>query len=248
MKFKSLLILTIFILIGGCSKETETEIVTKYVGCTKPLEEKGDCLRWMDRTIYFAFSSANTPNRNNEFQKAKVKEAFEEIQEITSLGRDYFNFKEVDEGLLSPIIEPGLNASQYRSFILIWPDNEFNNFVVNTLGGNTPDPNAVTIINSAYKRKFYMIIRASCFVSEAACNGITTPGLRALIARQLGMLTGIRPSDCATEPDNVMCATLPSDDQWDEVNKARWSSTENNNLEVILNNPNFYDEFVPSTE
>lgn len=230
----------------SCTKENDDpSVVTKYIGCTKALEGQGDCIRWMDRNIYFAFSNASNPNRNNEFQKAKVKEALLEIQDLTMLGRDYFKFTEVDEGLLQPVIEPGLSPNQYRSFILIWPDREFNNFVVNQLGGNIPDPNAITVINSAYKRKFFMIIRASCFVSEASCNGISTPGLNALIARQLGMLTGISPVSCDDEPENVMCASLPSDIQWEEINKQRWASTEDNILEVILNNPNFYDEYVP---
>lgn len=240
------LTLTALLLLTSCSQdEGEDTVVTKYIGCTKALEGQGDCIRWMDRQIYFAFSNASNPTRNNEFQKAKIKEALEEIQDLTMLGDNYFTFTEVDEGLLNPIIEPGLSPNQYRSFILIWPDSEFNNFVVNQLGGNAPDPNAVTVINSAYKRKFFMIFKASCFESNAACNSITTPGLNALVARQLGLLTGIPPVSCDDDPEDVMCATVPTDVQWNELNKQRWASTEDNILEVILNNPNFYDEYIP---
>ena len=247
LKWPLLTLLSLTLLVGCAKDDGEDTVITKYVGCSKALEGQGDCIRWMDRTVYFAFSNANNPNRNNEFQKAKVREALEEIEELTLLGRNYFDFKEVDEGLLNPIIEPGLSPSQYKSFILIWPDSEFNDFVVNQLGGNIPDPNAITVINSAYKRKFFMIFRASCFVSAATCNAISTPGLNALVARQMGLLTGIAPLSCDDEPENVMCADIPSDVQWSEINKQKWASTEDNILEVILNNPNFYDEYVPPT-
>ena len=42
-----------------------------------------------------------------------------------------------------------------------------------------------------------------------------------------------------------MCTDFPEDAQWDEVNRLRYASSLNNLLETILNNPNFYDEFVP---
>lgn len=249
MKNINLAFLIIFSLfISSCSENSDPEIVTKYVGCTKGLENQGQCIRWMDRTIYFAFSSGSEPQRNNEFQKAKIQEALDEIQDSTLLGPGYFNYAEVDESLLNPLIEPGLSENEYKSFVLIWPDAVFNDFVVNELGGNTPDPNALAVINAAYKRKFYMIMKASCFVSDAACNGISTTGLKALVARQLGLITGLSPKSsdfCEDTPGDVMCTEFPEDSQWDENNKLRWASSYNNLLETILNNPNFYDEFVP---
>src|SRR5690606_24333090 len=95
-------------LLLGCAEEKDDTVITKYIGCTKALENQGECIRWMDRKIYFAFSSGSTPSRNNEFDKATVKEVLEEISESTMLGQGYFQFTEVDEGLLNPIIEPGL--------------------------------------------------------------------------------------------------------------------------------------------
>lgn len=237
-------IIALVVVTTSCQKDnTDPTVVTKYVGCTKNLENQGDCIRWMDRHIYMAYSNGTL--RNNEIQKGKLKEIFKEIEKATTLGEGYFDFTEVDESLLNPIIEPGLSPNQYKSFVLVWPDADFNDFVVNQLGGNVPDPNAVTVINSAYKRKFYMIFKASCFETAAACNNISTVGLTAMVARQLGLLTGIPPVDCNDEPENVMCASTPTDTQWSLLNKQRWVSTENNILEVILNNPNFYDEYVP---
>ena len=138
MKTKMKLCISILSLLAifGCAKTEDAKTVTKYIGCTKALENQGDCIRWMDRKIYFAFSNTANPNRNNEFQKAKVKEALAEIQNNTLLGKDYFQYQEVDESLLHPVVEPGLSPSQYKSFILIWPDNVCNEYVVNNLGGN----------------------------------------------------------------------------------------------------------------
>ena len=202
--------------------------------------------RWMDRTLYFAYSNASYPERNNEFQKSKVKEAITEIQNKTSLGQGYFNFQEVDESVLTPSLTSTVSVSEFKSFILIWPDADFSDFVVNQLGGNIPDPNAVTVLNAAYKRKFYIIIKSSCFVSSSACNSITSStGLRALIARQLGLMTGLVAKDCATSPDDVMCASLPKDTQWNPTNKEMWIAGFNNVLEAILNNPSFYKEYQP---
>lgn len=222
----------------GCNQNTETIVYKDPV----------PVYRWMDRVIYLAFSTAGSPNKNNEFQKNTVKAALEELASQSMLGSGYFSFQTVDEALLNPIIEQGQSANEYKSFILIWPDTDFNNFMVNTLGGSVPDQNAVAIINASYKRKFYMIIKASCFTSSAACNGISTQGVKALIARQFGFLVGIPPkttTECNLEPENVMC-TLPNNEQWNDFNKNRFLNTFNNSLEAILNNPNYYDENVVS--
>lgn len=246
---KIIILITLLTSFYSC-KQTETTgtttTVTKYVGCTASAEGTGKCIRWMDRTIYLAYSTGANPTRNNEFQKAAVKTALQEIEQNTMLGRGYWTFKEVDESLLNPVFEAGLSQNEYKSFILIWDDVSFNDFVVNTLGGSVPDLNAVTIINSAYKRKFYMILRASCFTSSSTCNNITTNGINALIARQIGMLTGLQPLSCSLYPNDVMCASVPNDNQWSLSNKAAYFAAQNGMLEVILNNPNYYDEYVPS--
>lgn len=227
----------LFLSLVSCTKDKEVIVYKDYV----------PQYRWMDREIYFAFSSGANPEKNNEFQKAKVQDALKEIEKITNLGDGYFSFKEVDEAILQPIYIPDQSANEYKSFVLIWPDSDYNNFVVNTLGGSVPDNNGVTVVNSAFKRKFYMIIKSSCFVSSANCNSITQNGLRALIARQLGSLVGMPIlQNCALDPENTMCSPLPNNEQWNDFNKLRWTNSFNNSLETILNNPNFYDEFVPT--
>lgn len=229
----------------GCAKEEPSEETVKYIGCMKNVEKNGTCSRWMDRKIYFAYSSVNNAERNNEFQKAKIQDALREIEIESNLGENYFQFQEADEAVLSPIIESGKSENEYRSFILIWPDIDFNNFIVNALGGQVPDQNAVTIINAAYKKKFFMIIKASCLVTSSNCNNITTAGLKSLVARQLGFLVGIPPKNCSLTPEDVMCAEIPQDSQWNDLNKNRWVNSFNNMLETILNNPNYYDEIIP---
>lgn len=257
IKIRILFIAIISIMFASCKptadESAKTTTITKYVGCSAAAEGTGQCIRWMDRKIYLAFSTGANPNRNNEFQKQKIKDALQnEIGSNTILGRNYFTFTEVDESLLNPIIEVGLAQSEYRSFILIWDDASFNDFVVNQLGGNVPDLNAITVINSAFKRKFFMIFKASCFNSNATCNSITTNGINGLIARQFGLLTGLPPEKClnpldTTCPVKTMHPDLPSDNQWNDTNKSQWFAEFNNILELIYNNPNYYDEYVPAS-
>lgn len=245
MKTKYLFaILFSFFALAGCEQKP-AEVIYK---------DHTPVYRWMDRKIYLAFSSGSNPERNNEFQKTRVKDALAEIETLSNLGsglsssEKYFTFEEVDEAVLQPIYIAGQSATEYKSFILIWPDADFNNFIVNTLGGSVPDNNAVTVVNAAYKRKFYIIIKASCFVSSAACNGITQNGLRALIARQMGSLVGMAiKQECTATPENTMCSPLPNNEQWNDSNKISWRNSFNNSLETILNNSNFYDEYVPPT-
>ena len=223
-----------FGLLGCNDKASETVVYKDYI----------PTYRWMDRQIYLAYSLGGSPNRNNEFQKAKVQEALTEIASNSMLGADYFSFTQIDEASLNPMTEADQQAAAYKSFILIWPDADFNNFVVNSLGGTVPDQNAVAIINASYKKKFYMIIKASCFTSSAQCNGISTLGVKGLIARQLGFLVGMPPqtsAQCTADPGNVMCP-LPNNEQWNDSNKIRFFNSFNNSLETINNNPNYYDE------
>lgn len=222
-------------ILGACAKPEQTEA---------PNETSQ---RWMDRKIYFAQSNGAFPLRNNEFQKVKVKEALIEIASSTDLGSNYFEFEDVEEGLLSPIIETTTSAGEFKSFILILPDEDFNDFIFNQLGGETPDPNAVTIVNAAYKRKFFIIIRSSCLSSGSSCGSITSSfGLRALIARQLSFLVGLNPKNCDDFPEDVMCSTSPKDSQWLPDQRDYWISNFNNQLESIKLSPGFYDEILPS--
>lgn len=233
-----LLLLSVLSLVLGCNQNTETVVYKDPV----------PVYRWMDRVIYFAYSTGGNPQKNNEFQKAKVQETLSEIAANSTLGSGYFSYQEVDEALLQPVIEQGQSSNEYKSFVLIWPDVDFNNFIVNTLGGAVPDQNGVVLINSSFKRKFYMIVKSSCFTSSAACNGISSQGLKALIARQMGFLVGIPPqttTQCNSDPENVMCP-LANNEQWNDANKIRFLNTFNNSLEAILNNPNYYDENVVS--
>lgn len=250
--FTLLSLLTLVACKPASEEDGGTITITKYIGCDKVTEGRGECIRWMDRNIYMAYSSATNSNRNNEFQKAKVKDALNDIAKNTMLGEGYFKYTEIDESQLNPILESGLNSNEYKSFILIWDDASFNDFIVNQLGGQVPDTNAVAVINSAYKRKFYIIFRASCFNSSATCNSITTNGINALVSRQLGLLIGLSPKNCNGNLDplcsqDVMYTTLPTDVQWADTNKNRFFASLNGMLEIIYNNPNYYDEYVPTT-
>jgi hypothetical protein len=270
MKIKLIFSTICLLVFGACNSSTSSP----STAATNP------SLRWMDRTIYFAYSSQTDPSRNNEFEKSEIQDALDDVASESSLGSGYFSYVEEDESDLTPSLTLETSATDFQSFIVIWDDADFSNFVVNQLGGSIPDPNALTVINAAYKRKFYMIFKASCFTSSSACNSITSGlGLRAMLARQLGLMTGMSITDCTQNPYNVMCANTPSDSQWAQSitcssvldsttcgnvgctwdttsascggntiysPKNSWVASFNNVLETILNNPNFYEEFVPA--
>lgn len=201
--------------------------------------------RWMDRQIYLALPNGIDGDRNNTFQKQKVKDALTEIQASTGLGDNYFSFSEVDESLLQPLTAITQATADYKSFILVWPDDVFNRFVINELDGNIPDPYAITVINSANKRKFFVVLKASCFNTAPACNNIGDSGLRAMIARQLGLLAGMSLKNCVQFPTHTMCAETPSDSQWSLASKQNFFSSFNSALESILNSPGFYNVYQP---
>lgn len=231
---KRLFLLLLFAAFSGCAELPEI-----------PTEDDLS-FRWMDRKIYFAQSSGLYSQRNNEFQKQKIKEALSEIAESSNLGSNYFEFYDVEEGLLSPIIQQTISEDEFKSFVLILPDEDFSDFVFNQLGGISPDPNAVSVINSAYKRKFFVIFKASCLSAGVNCDSITgSLGLRALVARQLGLLVGLSEKDCSIYPNDVMCATKAKDSQWMPSNRDPWISIFNNQLESIRLSPGFYDENFP---
>lgn len=196
-------------------------------------------LRWMDRTIYLANSISE--NRNNAFQKQRVKEALTDLETQTNLGEGYFSFTEVDEGALDVSLDSGVSDSQ-KSFILIWPDNVFDDYVVNVVNGQTPDPHAVAVLNSSNKRKFFIILRASCIsaVANPTCPDIGVDGFKAMIFRQFGFLVGLSKKDCTLYPTDVMCADSPSRLQYSTSARLSFANSFNNRLESILLNPGYY--------
>jgi len=196
--------------------------------------------QWMDNKIYFAYSSSN-PVKNNTFQKEKIKAALRELENNSILGSGYFSFDEVAETEIEPILEATGSQGEFKSFIQIYPDDEFSQFWQD-IGGDE-DVNAIVFVNSAHKKRFWMILRASCFATHDNCNGISSEeGLRALVARQFGRMVGLKVKDCDVSPTDVMCGDFPQDSQWELENKNKWFSVFDNQLETIMNIPDFYKE------
>lgn len=210
-------------------------------GC-QPAEEPvlaGNDSRYMDRKIYLSDPNLDDPNRNSFFQKEKLKEAMNEIAVLSGLGSNYFTFEQVPESDLEPVTVSDPNSPQVKSFILIWPDATFNAYAATKYNSVIPDLNAITVVNEANKKQFYIIIRSSCFEIKANCSNISTLGFKALIARQLGLLVGLNFS--CINPQNTMCAN-PSDTQWSEVNRFNFSRDFLNQLSAIDATPGFYNQ------
>lgn len=247
---KFLMIILSVLLLNGCSQSSDDDDPEdpNVASVSDPLT----CLRWIDRDLYFAKQDPFVSNRNNEFHKTQVQEILQTIEKNTQLGENYFRIKTVSPEILDPLRTNNLPQDEIRSFILIWEDAKFEDFIINNLGGfgNVPDRNAITIVNPRYQRKFYMIIRSSCFEASERCSApdndsIAYEGVSALIARQLGFLFRLPNKDCGTDRDDVMCPQ-PDDSQWDEANREEFYSTLTNQMTVIRNNPNYYADINSS--
>jgi hypothetical protein len=229
IKYSSLLIAASLVLSSCKKNEADTATEPSY--------------RYMDRVIYFAVPNTGSSNdKNNVFQKETVKDSLKEIELMTGLGEGYFSFEEASQDALPISLNDSYldDASTQVSFIQILPDTEFT-ALVNEINGDLPDPNAITVMNSSNKRKFFIVIKAGCFSSASSCGSVGVLGIRAIIARQLSLMTGMSTKDCALYPNEVMCSN-PSDTQWGPNSKELWKSSFNNALEVIDNTPSFYDQ------
>jgi hypothetical protein len=245
------------------TNETLLEFVAVFNGQLKLITEngnfyedavsKGGCQldKWMDDKLFFAFSNGST-DRNTRFATDAVKDALNEIAENSLLKKDYFSYILTNEADLPLFTEPIEIFGAQPSFYLVWDTSTFNGFVRSELNGIIPDPNGFTILDVNNKRKFQTILSNSCFFTETI-NGQTfslcgptgiglshNKGVRALIARQLGVLVGMEFADCNTAPLDTMCADNPSDAQWESPNRERWLNEFNNYLELVNNLDNFY--------
>lgn len=238
----------------SCSKEEPAKKVVKKNIDMRTLVL--NCLRWMERDVYFATSDPFNTSRNNQFHKDFVKDVLKELEKNTILGEDYFRFRELNADQLDPVQSTVTPREQIRSFILIWPDSQFDEFIdTYKPGGSTlmtmPDKNSITITNTSYQRKFYMILRASCFEGsqDSRCkdtgpSGMGIGGRTALINRQIALLTRLSPVNCNTSEAtrrNVLC-TKPSNDQWGKVEKEQFFTALDSQLSTIENNINFFND------
>ena len=227
--------------------EEEGEQDTVFITCDKAGEANGQCVRYMDRTVYFA--NFKTVGRNDPFAIDAVKTALDQISRESDFGAGYFQFANADESLLQPLTER-TDGVEFRSFIQIWSDEDFNN-LARDINSYIADPNVILALNQANRREFWMVLRGSCFESnQISCtndseNSFTSEsGLRALIARSLGRLAGMSIVDCLEFSDDVLCAEYPNDDQWIIGKRNNFYAGLKNSLELIDNNPDFYKVFT----
>lgn len=237
------IIFLFFVLIISCSKKEEEE--KKYVQPTFDLSNvKLNCLRWIDRNLYFANQDPFNSSNNNEFHKQKVQSVLKEFERRTKIGEDYFRIKTVSASLLLPKQPIGLKEDEYKSFILIWDDNTFDNYVTANYGSldNIVDKNALTVINSDFKRKYIIILRASCFQNSDKCDNISDKGLQALILRQIALIFRMSTKDCETNPESIMCVE-PSDSQYEDEDDIQFFYDQiTSQLINIENNLNFFQD------
>lgn len=200
--------------------------------------------RFFDRDVYFAVSDMSTPGnqlRNASGHQKIVKEALIELAKNTDLGENYFRFHEMSESSLAFPSEQSTGASTFRSAILIYPQDVYQKFVSDAFGSQTPDPNAVFIVNSSNKKQFFIVFNAACFQGkcDSSSSNISVYGMYSLVVRQFGFYFGFSPADCSAKPNSIMCAN-PVDSQWGF--KSSFFTDVNNVLKVISSNPNFWNQ------
>lgn len=251
---KNLILLGLILIFTSCAatKEDKDEVV--YSACTDQAMVSGLCIRYMDRDVYFARNIFTEPGNNDEFDVESVQDNLDNLAMNSGLGEGYFRYHMADKSELDIILEetlyPAGNGRTFKSFIQIWEDVSFNE-LYNELG--SADPNSIVIVNQANKRQFFIILRASCFVSnnQNCTNNVMatftpTKGLQALVGRSFARLIGVPTKDCILNPAHSMCATTPNDNQWSLTESIRFYDLFNNQLETIRNNRNFYEIFYPN--
>lgn len=243
---KLLLPLFCMFLIISCG-ETSDEVKTLYGTCSVDKEQSGECVRYMDRTIYFGNYVAGDEGINDVFAVQKIKDAIREVESGSELGSGYFSFQNVDANLLTPYTER-VDGLTWRSFILVWNDTKFNEFLQEV--EYQADPNVIIMINKANRKQFWMIVRGSCFDSgnsnctnDIDTNFTSSSGLVALVARSIGRLVAMNIETCDDNSGSVMCAEYPSDAQWSELNSNSFYSSFRNALDAIDDNEDFYKVF-----
>lgn len=246
-------LITLFLL-SSCGVNKEEEPETVYTACGEQSMIDGLCIRYMDRDIYFARNIFTEAGNNDEFDVESVKENLDSLAINSGLGEGYFRYHMADKSELDIILEetlyPVAAGRKFKSFIQIWEDVSFNE-LYDEVG--SADPNSILIVNQANKRQFFIVLRASCFTSNnqnctnnVLANFTPTKGLQALVGRSFARLIGVPTKDCILYPTHPMCATTPSDDQWDLTQSIRFYDLFNNQLETIRNNKGYYDIYYPN--
>lgn len=236
-------ILVCFLIVSCGPPKEEEEGKVVFSACTKGMESDNLCTRFMDRDIHFAFP---TTGKNNSFDVQTVKEALVEISSNTFFGSNYFRFSTVDESVLQTPEGIEDSKSDFKSYIQIWNDADFNQLYSDT--GPHADPNAILFVNFANKKKFSIVLRASCFnVNDFNCTNDVdsdfTPnkGLYGLVGRTIMRMFAVSTKNCVNFPNDVMCADFPSDTQWNNFNRDVFYNDMKNAQSAVANDPNFYD-------
>ncbi|MEK2647502.1 hypothetical protein [Bdellovibrio sp. BCCA] len=206
-------------------------------------EEKNEDLvppKFFDRDVYFGVSDlsiSGNENRNHPAHQEIVKAALTELAVNTRLGEKYFRFHEIPENQLSIITKVSDGATNFKSFVMIYPAEVFQNFVLQNFGSSNPDPHAVLVTNSLNKRQFYIIFNAACFSGTTICGSVSLQGMYALVFRQMGFFTGFGGVDCNSKPNSMMCIA-PSDVQYNF--KKSFFLDFDNMLQTIEETKDFY--------
>jgi hypothetical protein len=187
--------------------------------------------RYFDREIYLPTGISVKPEMAAAHEI--VRKALSSLEESTDLGKDFFIFKADEDSILQPVTTPtAYQGRNWRSFIQVWDEAAFNEFVSEKVGVAI-DQDTVVAQNEKNTRQYFIVLRLACFVASDACSFATQAQAISLVWRSYGYLIGLRFGDSAASA--VMRAGM-SPEQESEAERGKFFAEFDNMLEKIKNN------------
>jgi len=199
--------------------------------------------RYFDRNLFFPSEDSVADIRIFNASKT-VKLAVEELQKNTLLRSNYFIFKEEESSLLEPATEQGDFGFNQKSFIQIFPDSEFNSFLLSVAESQQieSDENVLSVRDLTKDSRYYMVFRLSCFQRSQACSFANDNQSKALVLRSFGYLVGLK---FGTNSFSQIMNSAINDQQNSDVDFDIFYDEFDNQLEAIRNGDvDIYDNQV----
>lgn len=151
---------------------------------------------YFDRQVYLPSGISVTPE--SSAAQEQVKLALRELEIETDLGTDFFIIANQEDSLLQPVAAAQtLTGREWLSFIQIWSDDVFNDYVASEIGV-LPDPDMIVAENELNQEEYFMIFRESCFLAGETCQFASQQQAKSMVWRGFGYLMKLRSGDEST--------------------------------------------------
>jgi len=186
--------------------------------------------RYFDREIYLSSGSSVSPEVG--IAQLLIEESLKELETHTDLGIDYFSIKYEDESLLQPIANQTAGSGRaWKSFINIYEDDIFNEFLSSAIGESL-DSDVISAINNKNPKEFFIMLRLNCFISSEKCDSPSQKQAKAFIFRAFGYILGLRYGESSYSA--IMKPGISTQQEFDDEFR-KFCNEFNNKLEDIRN-------------